>query len=67
MTSHKGKKKEIREKEIETERRQENTGQWKNMEEKEEHMQNRRQKCFRLLPLITITTFILDSRKGDTA
>jgi hypothetical protein len=39
--NQKGKKKEIREKEIETDG-QENTGQWKNMEEKEEHIQNRR-------------------------
>ena len=55
---HKGKNKEIREKEIETEGRQENSGQWKNVEEKEEHIQNRRQKSLLLPPLITITTFI---------
>lgn len=40
---HKWKEKEIREKEIESEGRQENTRQWKNMEENEEHIQNMRQ------------------------
>jgi hypothetical protein len=46
-------KEKRKQKKKETEGRKENNGKWKNMEEKEERIQNRRQKYLRL-PLLII-------------